>query len=222
MSLVLEECFRAAEDLPQAGARYRAPSAYRWPAPRSAKAACLSYASQATGFPARLPTGVGGHPALLGIFLVSPWGWPGDPVVVDLTCHGGCPCPSHLLVPLPRDFWWVHHATLARSYGPAASSSSYIWKVAQFGTALSGSGGRSRFPRSVGRVVLHPERVSAFPAGGGRFSKWRLEGIVAGARTPWAAFHALRRITGSYIGGEFGPASVPKTLLDNIACLLRR
>jgi hypothetical protein len=39
---------------------------------------------------------------------------------------------------------------------------------------------------------------------------------------PWAVFHILRRITGSYIGGEFGPASVPKTLLDNVACLLRR
>ena len=45
---------------------------------------------------------------------------------------------------------------------------------------------------------------------------------TARAIRPWAVFHILRRITGSYIGGEFGPASVPKTLLDNVACLLRR
>jgi len=43
---------------------------------------------------------------------------------------------------------------------------------------------------------------------------------TARAIRPWAVFHILRRITGSYIGRL--PASVPKTLLDNVACLLRR
>ena len=47
----------------------------------------------------------GGLPALLVAFLISPRRRPGDLVVVDLSCHGGCSYPSHLLVPLPRDFW---------------------------------------------------------------------------------------------------------------------
>jgi len=131
---------------------------------------------------------LGGIPVSLVASLDFPRRRPGDLVVVDLSCHGGCPYPSHLLVPLPRDFWWVHHALLTRSCRPAASSSSSIWKEAQFGTALCGSGGRSRVPLSVDRVVLHSGRVSAPPFGGGRSSEWRLEGEVAGARRSWPVF----------------------------------
>jgi len=45
---------------------------------------------------------------------------------------------------------------------------------------------------------------------------------TARARRPWAIFHIPRRITGSYIGGEFGPTSASKTLLDDVACFLYR
>ena len=123
------------------------------------------------------------HDSLVA-FLVSPWCRSSDPVAVNLTCHGGCPCPSHLLVPLPRGFGWVHHAALARSCGPVASSSSSIWKAVQFGTALSCSGGWTGAPLSIGRVVLHPERVSVPPVGGGWFSEWRLEGQQLGQGGP--------------------------------------
>ena len=44
-------------------------------------------------------------PASLVASLDSPRRRPGDLVVVDLSCHEGCPYPPHLLVPLPRDFW---------------------------------------------------------------------------------------------------------------------
>jgi len=114
--------------------------------------------------------------ASLVAFLVSPWHWSGGPAAVDLVCHGGCPCPSHLLVPLLRGCGWMHHAVLVQSCGPAASSSSSIWKVARFGTALSSGGIRAGAPRSASRVVLHPGQVSASPAEGGRFFGWRLEG----------------------------------------------
>ena len=105
-------------------------------------------------------------------------------VAVDLTCHGGCPCLSHLLVPLPRGFGWVHHAALVRSCGPVASSSNSIWKAVRFGTVLGGSGGQTGVPRSAGRVVLCPRRVSASPVGDGRFSKWRREGQRLGQDGP--------------------------------------
>ena len=98
----------------------------------------------------------GGLPALLVASLDSPRRRPGDLVVVDLSCRGRCPSASFLLVPLPRDFGWVHHAPLARSCGSAVSSSSYSWKVAQLGVVLHGSGGRSWAPLSFGRVVLQP------------------------------------------------------------------
>ena len=65
-------------------------------------------------------------PASLVASLNSPRRRPGDLVVVDLSHHRGCPYPSHLLVPLSRDFGWVHHVPLAQCYGPAASSSSSI------------------------------------------------------------------------------------------------
>jgi hypothetical protein len=131
----------------------------------------------------------GGLPALLVAFLISPRRRPGDLVVMDLTYHGGCPYPSHLLVPLPRDFRWVHHAPLVRSYGPAASSSSYIWKAAQFGTALCGSGGRSRVPLSVGRVVLHPGRSSRLrPEAGGFLSgDWKAKRLGQGYLGPFSS-----------------------------------
>ena len=154
----------------------------------------------------------GGLRALLAAFLISPRHWPGDLVVVDLSHHRGCSYPSHLLVPLPQDFGWVHHVPLARSWGPAASSSSSIWKVAQLGTVLRGSGGRSWIPLSVGRVVLHPGRVSMSPFGGGRFSEWRLEGEAAGSRRSWPVFQCLRKIPRSGYGEEFGLTSAPKTL----------
>jgi len=123
------------------------------------------------------------HDSLVA-FLVSPWCRSSDPVPVNLTCHGGCPCPSHLLVPLPRGFGWVHHAALVRSCGPVASSSNSIWKAVRFGTVLGGSGGQTGVPRSAGRVVLCPRRVSASPVGDGRFSKWRREGQRLGQNDP--------------------------------------
>ena len=128
-----------------------------------------------------------------------------------------------MLVPLPRDLGWVHPALLARSCGPAASFSSSIRKVAQFGTAFCGIGGRSRVPLSVGRVVLHPGRVSESPFGGGRFSEWQLEGEVAGTRRSWPIFQCPRKITGCYTGEGLGLTSAPKTLLgDVIYFYLRR
>ena len=81
--------------------------------------------------------------ASLVAFLVSPWHWSGGPAAVDLVCHGGCPCPSHLLVPLLRGCGWMHHAVLVQSCGPAASSSSSIGKAARFGTALNSGGIRA-------------------------------------------------------------------------------
>ena len=87
------------------------------------------------GMPGHWPAGSlanrrGGLPASLIASLNSPRRRPGDLVVVDLSHHRGCPYPSHLLVPLPRGFGWVHHAALARSCGHAASSSSSNWKAA--------------------------------------------------------------------------------------------
>ena len=48
---------------------------------------------------------------------------------VDPPCRGGCPSAS-LRLPLPRDLGWAPHASLTRSRGSAASSSSYSWKAA--------------------------------------------------------------------------------------------
>ena len=87
---------------------------------------------------------------------------------VDLPCHGGRPSVSFLRLSLPRDLGWAPHASLTRSRGSAASSSSYSWKAAQLGAVLHGSGGRSRAPISSGRVVLQPGWVSALPFRGGR------------------------------------------------------
>ena len=85
---------------------------------------------------------------------------------VDPPCPGGCPSASFLRLPLPRDLGWAPHASSTRSRGSAASSSSYSWKAAQLGAVLCGSRGRSRVPRSSGRVVLQPGWVSAPPFGG--------------------------------------------------------
>ena len=85
----------------------------------------------------------GGLPASGGLLGLSPRRRSGDLVVVDLSGRGGRPSASFLRVSFPRDFGWVHHVSLARSCGSAASSSSYSWKVAHLGTVLRGSGGRS-------------------------------------------------------------------------------
>ena len=87
---------------------------------------------------------------------------------VDLPCHGGRPSVSFLRLPLPRDLGWAPHASLTRSRGSAASSSSYSWKAAQLGAVLCGSRGRLWAPRSSGRVVLQRGWVSAPSSGGGR------------------------------------------------------
>ena len=121
----------------------------------------------------------GGLPASGGHLGLSPRRRFEDLVVVDLSCHGGRPSASFLLVPLPRDFGWVHHALLTRSRRSTASSSSFNWKAAQLGAVLCGSGGWSWALLSSGRVVLQPGWVSAPPSGGGRFSVGRLEGVVA-------------------------------------------
>ena len=155
-------------------------------------------------------------PASLVASLDSPRCRPGDLVVVeDLSFHGGRPSASFLLVPLPRDFGWVHHVPLTWSCGAAASSSSSNWKAAQLGAVLRGSGGRSWAPLSSGTVVVQPGRVSVPPFGGGRFSEWRLEGEVAGARRSWPVFQCPRKITGSYTGEGLGLTLAPKTLLGD-------
>ena len=60
---------------------------------------------------------------------------------VDPPCRGGCPSASFLRLPLPRDLGWAPHASLTRSRGSAASTSSYSWKAAQLSVVLCGSGG---------------------------------------------------------------------------------
>ena len=45
--------------------------------------------------------------------------------------------------------------------------------------------------------------------GGGRFSEWRLEGDVAGARRSWSVFQCLIKIPKSSTGEEFELTSTP-------------
>jgi len=107
---------------------------------------------------------------------------------VDLPCHGGRPSASFLRLPLPRDLGWAPHASLMRSRGSAASSSSYSWKAAQLGAVLCGSGGRSWAPHSSSRVVLQPGWVSAPPS--------------KGRRLEWCDWKVLRPTE-----GDHGPSS---------------
>ena len=111
---------------------------------------------------------------------------------VDPPCRGGCPSAS-LRLPLPRDFGWVHHASLARSCGSAASSSSYSWKVAQLGAVLRGSGGRSWAPLSSGSQDGSP--CLRLEVGGPLRCDWK-EGAAVGRRS-WPVFQCLRKIPGS-------------------------
>ena len=86
------------------------------------------------------------------------------------------------------------------------------------GTVLRRRGVRAGAPRSgFGRVVLRLGWVSASPAVVVGFPSGDQEVNGSGKRSQ-SVFHALRRITGSCIGGDLGPVLVLKTLLDNVAC----
>jgi len=110
-----------------------------------------------------------------------------------------------LRVPLPRDFGWVHHASLARSCRSAASASSYSWKVVQLGAVLRGSGGRSWAPLSSGSQDGSP--CLRLEVGGPLRCDWK-EGAAVGRRS-WPVFQCRRKIPRSGVGEGCGLTSAP-------------